>query len=195
MRGKKVLSTVIGCGLGLGILFASGIQTVSDAHQVETHTVTTRWLPDTKTSIKVSSSSSSSQGTTSTATVKNQITIAGKVIPLIDSQGTASAPSGNRAGYWAGNGSTTDSLTTHIIGHNPGAFANVLSLKNGSVIKVTDRNGKSRNYTVYQILTVNASGYGKDGKDYWGIIFGQKGESISLQACIDSKWNMVVLAK
>lgn len=129
------------------------------------------------------------------AEIPNTITLLGQVIGIEDSQGSAAAPYDGNAGYWQGNGSTTDGMTTHIIGHNPGIFNGVLSLGVGSQVKVTDRNGQSRTYTVYALMDVNDYGYDSSGRYVWNTILGQGGESISLQTCINDDWNRMVLAR
>lgn len=86
-------------------------------------------------------------------------------------------------------------MSTHIIGHNPGIFNGVLSLGVGSQVKVTDRNGQSRTYTVYALMDVNDYGYDSGGRYVWNSILGQAGESISLQTCINDDWNRMVLAR
>ena len=128
------------------------------------------------------------------ASQPNRIMINGTIIPLVDTQGAAAAPVGNVAGIWQGTGDVTDNAPTHIIGHNPGAFACTFGLTIGNQFSVTDRNSNQRNYTVYKIMEINDDAFGRDGVDYWDEIFYQPGESISLQACIDEYWNLVVLA-
>lgn len=199
---KKVSWLVVAISLGLSLLFVSSVGTVSDGLVVESPR-SDMTLPETKTKIKVVAKAKPKvvakpkivAKPKAKVIPKNQITFSGKTIPLVNSQGAKAAPNGNKAGYWSGNGKVDDKKTTHIIGHNPGSFAGMFKLKNGSVIKVTDANGKVRNYKVYSILTVNDNVYGKNGKDYWSSIFNQKGESISLQTCINDYWNLIVLAK
>lgn len=125
----------------------------------------------------------------------NTITIKGQVIGLEDAQGATSAPTDGNAGYWQGNGSTTDGQATHIIGHNPGIFNVVLSLQIGDQIKVVDRDGNSKVYTVYAASKVNDNGVDPDGTERWEGILSQQGESISLQTCIDDFWNYMVEAR
>ena len=197
---KKWIGTIIGISVSLSLLFVSQVSVGSEG-VVDSSARLEQKLPDTKTKIKVVTPKKVAvkpkvvAKTTAKGLPKNQITLAGKTISLVNSQGATAAPKGNAAGYWYGNGKVDDAKTTHIIGHNPGAFAGLFKLKKGSVIKITDSNGKVRNYKVYSILTVNDAAYGKNGKDYWSTIFNQKGEAISLQTCINNDWNLIVLAK
>lgn len=201
---KKVHWFVVGLSLILSLLFTNSASLKSEELISQSPRSEMR-LPETKTKIKVVTKSKPKVVAKSKAKVvakpktktiaKNQITFSGKTIPLVNSQGAKAAPNGNKAGYWRGNGKVDDNQTTHIIGHNPGAFASAFQLKNGSIIKMADANGKVRNYKVYAILTVNDNVYGRNGKDYWSTIFNQKGESISLQTCINDYWNLIILAK
>lgn len=210
---RKISLLVVSSILGLSLLFVSTVSGVNDEMIFE-HPETQRSLPETKSKLKIVLKKKAAKPKPKVAVKakpkpkvvakpkakpkaikKNEITFAGKTIPLVNSQGKAAAPNGNKAGYWRGNGKVNDKKTTHIIGHNPGSFAGMFKLKKGSTIKVVDSDGKTRNYKVYSILTVNDNVYGKNGKDYWSTIFNQKGESISLQTCINDYWNLIVLAK
>lgn len=126
--------------------------------------------------------------------VPNSIQIENQIIPLVDDQGAPAAPDGNRAGLWKGTGEVDDGQPTHIIGHNPGIFHVLFSLSVGSKVTVMDRNGHTREYTIYKILTVNDQAIGTDGQVHWDDILNQPGESISLQTCIDDNWNEMYLA-
>ena len=126
--------------------------------------------------------------------VPNSIQIENQIIPLVDDQGAPAAPDGNRAGLWKGTGEVDDGQPTHIIGHNPGSFHVLFSLSVGSKVTVMDRNGHTREYTIYKILTVNDQAIGTDGQVHWDDILNQPGESISLQTCIDDNWNEMYLA-
>ncbi|MHC5269654.1 sortase domain-containing protein [Enterococcus sp. LJL98] len=207
---KKRFGFMLAISLGVSLLLMLSVEGMSETSDFERISVEKR-LPETKSKIKVvnqkkvtvkakpklvaAPKKKTVLPTQGKKLKKNQLTFSGQTISLVNSQGKTSAPSGNKAGYWRGNGKVNDQKTTHIIGHNPGAFSGIFRLKKGSVIQVTDSNGKSRNYKVYSILTVNDYGYGKNGKDYWSTIFNQKGEAISLQACINEDWNLIVLAK
>lgn len=124
----------------------------------------------------------------------NTIDILGTVIPLVDCQGAGAAPEGYLGGYWQGSGDVNDGSSTHIIGHNPGAFSVILSLGVGSPVTVTDGNGNSRTYTVYSVMDVNDQGYDRSGNAQWESILAQGGESISLQTCLGDYWNRMILA-
>lgn len=211
---KKVKMLVASMVLGLSLLFVSSVSGVNDEMIFEQPNAQ-RMLPETKSKLKIVLKKKATKPKpkvavkakpkpkvvakpkpkAKTVVKKNEITFSGKTIPLVNSQGAAAAPKGNKAGYWRGNGKVNDKKSTHIIGHNPGSFAGMFKLKKGSTIKVVDSDGKTRNYKVYSILTVNDNVYGKNGKDYWSTIFNQKGESISLQTCINDYWNLIVLAK
>ncbi len=127
--------------------------------------------------------------------ITNQISLGGNMIPLVNGQGLGEAPNGNVGAYWLGSGSTTDGTTTHIIGHNPGAFSAVMYLGVGSAITVWDASGNSRTYTVYQVLEVDDNSMDHQGVDRWNDMMNQAGESISVQTCIDDNWNRILLAK
>lgn len=116
-------------------------------------------------------------------------------VPLIDCQDAAEAPFNNMAGFWSGNGSTTDNLPTHIIGHNPGIFSFVVNIQVGNTLTLIDRDGLKRQYTVYAVMEVNDDALDRNGVTQWDSIIDQPGESISLQTCIDDYWNKMILAR
>lgn len=125
----------------------------------------------------------------------NRIAFLSTSVSIVDCQNAAEAPSGQVAGFWQGDGSTTDGQPTHIIGHSPGVFDQELQLNVGDTITIWDRNGQRRDYTVYETLDVNDDAYDRQGNVQWDSILHQPGESISLQACIDDYWNRMVLAR
>lgn len=92
--------------------------------------------------------------------------------------------------------SGSDNMNTHFIGHNPGIFASVFNLGNGSQITVTDANGTPTIYTVNQIIQVDDYGFGiNDNIDYYDTIIGSGGgERITLQTCITDTENLIVIA-
>lgn len=126
---------------------------------------------------------------------QNTLNYHGTIVPLIASQNSEAAPNSSQAGIWTGTGSTTDNSPSHIIGHNPGIFSFLMEINIGDTICVTDSNGASRNYTVYQTMEVNDDAYDRSGNYQWDSIINQSGESISLQTCIDSYWNLMILAR
>lgn len=92
--------------------------------------------------------------------------------------------------------SGSDNMNTHFIGHNPGVFAPVFNLGNGSQIIVTDASGTPTTYTVKQIIQVDDYGFGiNDSVDYYDTIIGNGGgERITLQTCITDTENLIVIA-
>lgn len=88
-----------------------------------------------------------------------------------------------------------DGGNTHFIGHNPGIFNLLFSTNVGSTISISDSVGNISDYTVSQIVTVDDSGIGEDGTDYWEQITSTGGgERVTLQTCIDDDHNLIVFA-
>lgn len=131
----------------------------------------------------------------------NMIQIAGSYIPYSNAgqdsgQATIDANPG-AAATWGGSPvqSGSDGMNTHIIGHNPGSFNVLFSLGVGSTIEVSDASGQVSTYIVQNIVTVDDSGYGVDGTDYWDQITGTGGgERLTLQTCINDSQNLIVFA-
>ncbi|MDR2465084.1 MAG: sortase, partial [Streptococcaceae bacterium] len=92
--------------------------------------------------------------------------------------------------------SVNDNKNTHVIAHNPGAFAVVKDLKKGDKIMVVDKNKKRKTYTVQLSLTIDDDGYEVGTKkDYWYQIIGVgKTERLTLQTCLSQTTNRVVFA-
>ena len=104
--------------------------------------------------------------------------------------GSASAPA-SVAGLWMGSDSTTDGSWGYFIGHNPGDFTCVMTLKNGDPVTVCDSDGNTRTYSVVDEFIVPDDTYWEDIQsrvtDY--------GESIILQTCCgDNAHYRVVIA-
>ena len=78
-----------------------------------------------------------------------------------------------------GSDSTTDGSWGYFIGHNPGDFTCVMTLKNGDPVTVCDSDGNTRTYSVVDEFIVPDDTYWEDIQsrvtDY--------GESIILQTC------------
>lgn len=125
----------------------------------------------------------------------NTLEVNGRLIQLIDMQGASEAPYGELAAFWQGTGLTTDGLTTHIMGHNPGVFSCLLNVQIGTILSLTDGNGHRADYMVYDIMEVNDEAYDRQGVEQWDSILNQPGEAISLQTCLDEQWNLMILAR
>jgi hypothetical protein len=125
----------------------------------------------------------------------NQIIIGGSTISIENSQGAGSAPTSGSAGYWIGDGNTTDGALSYLIGHNNGSFACLFGLGVGSSFQVIDGNANARTYTIYNVLEVNDEGYDRSGNDVYNQITATAGETVNLQTCIDDTWNLVVMAR
>ena len=98
-----------------------------------------------------------------------------------------SAPGSNIA-TWGGASvnSTTDGMSTHIIGHNPGAGSFILGLGYGQSISVVDRNGAQRNYIVTNVVNVNKNAIDDSGNSWWDRAIGAGGgEQVVFQTCIN----------
>ncbi|WP_159723376.1 class F sortase [Enterococcus sp. CSURQ0835] len=180
---------------------SSSAQSVASAPAASSVTPQASTQATTESASSVTTSASAPPATSASQTppqaptlVPNSIQIENQIIPLVDDQGAPAAPDGNRAGLWKGTGEVDDGQPTHIIGHNPGIFHVLFSLSVGSKVTVMDRNGHTREYTIYKILTVNDQAIGTDGQVHWDDILNQPGESISLQTCIDDNWNEMYLA-
>lgn len=118
------------------------------------------------------------------------IDVNGTQMPYIDSFETASAPSSG-AGLWMGSDSTTDGTWGYFIGHNPGPFTCVMSLKNGDPVTVCDGDGNMRTYHVVDEFIVPDTTYWEDIQSRVTTY----GESIILQTCCgDNAHYRVVIA-
>ncbi|MEY8460495.1 hypothetical protein AALA69_05125 [Eggerthellaceae bacterium 24-137] len=118
------------------------------------------------------------------------IDVNGDVMDYVDSFESASAPT-TGAGLWMGSDSTTDNSWGYFIGHNPGSFTCVMTLKNGDPVTVCDGDGNRRTYEVVDEFIVPDDTYWEDIRsrvtDY--------GESIILQTCCgDNAHYRVVIA-
>lgn len=118
------------------------------------------------------------------------INVNGDVMAFVPSFETASAPSSG-AGLWMGSDSTTDDSWGYFIGHNPGPFTCVMTLKNGDPVTVCDSEGAARTYHVVDEFIVPDDTYWEDISsrvtDY--------GESVILQTCCgDNAHYRVVIA-
>lgn len=118
------------------------------------------------------------------------IDVNGDVMEYVPSFESASAPTSG-AGLWMGSDSTTDDSWGYFIGHNPGPFTCVMTLKNGDPVTVCDGEGATRTYRVVDEFIVPDDTYWEDIRsrvtDY--------GESIILQTCCgDNAHYRVVIA-
>ncbi len=118
------------------------------------------------------------------------IDVNGTEMAYVPSYKTSSAPS-TGAGLWMGSDSTTDGTWGYFIGHNPGAFTCVMSLKNGDPVTVCDSDGQQRTYHVVDEFIVPDSTYWEDIQARVTTY----GESIILQTCCgDNAHYRVVVA-
>lgn len=124
----------------------------------------------------------------------NTISFLTTSLPIENTQGSVEAPYGRVAGYFDGTGDADDNKSTHIIGHNPGAFNEVLELEVGDRIKIIDRHHHIKSYTVYKLYDINDEGTDHQGIDRWSQLFYMNEEGVSLQTCLDDQWNRIVLA-
>lgn len=123
---------------------------------------------------------------------------AGVTVPYIIGNESMDAAPANGAATWGGqaNYSNNSGENTHFIGHNPGAFAAMLSLGIGSPITVTDAAGQARTYHVYRLATVNPNAVTADGQDLWDDITGTGGgQRITLQTCVGDYWRLIAFAR
>ncbi|KRK11084.1 hypothetical protein FD51_GL001264 [Lacticaseibacillus zeae DSM 20178 = KCTC 3804] len=123
---------------------------------------------------------------------------AGVTVPYIIGNESMDAAPANGAATWGGqaNYSNNSGENTHFIGHNPGAFAAMLSLGIGSPITVTDAAGQARTYHVYRLATVNPNAVTADGQDLWDEITGTGGgQRITLQTCVGDYWRLIAFAR
>lgn len=118
------------------------------------------------------------------------INVNGDVMGYVPSYETASAPSSG-AGLWMGSDSTTDGSWGYFIGHNPGSFTCVMTLKNGDPVTVCDSDGNARTYYVVDEFIVPDDTYWEDIQSH----VTDYGESIILQTCCgDNAHYRVVIA-
>ncbi|WP_314067338.1 sortase domain-bontaining protein [uncultured Vagococcus sp.] len=140
-----------------------------------------------------------------TATVQKQvIKFLGKTISYQNAgkgngQAVINRNPNSLASTWGGKAiqSGTDNSNTHFIGHNPGAFNSLISLKNGVSIVITDSKGAAKTYVVNAIYKVDDYAKGiTNGVNYWSRITGTSGgERVTFQTCLTSKINLIVEAK
>lgn len=107
-----------------------------------------------------------------------QISINGDVLSWIDYYEAASAPA-HGAGLWLGSDDVDDGSWGYFIGHNPGDFTAVMTLKAGDPITVRDRGGDTRTYYVVDSFDVKNTTYFSDISDK---VCGY-GESVIVQTC------------
>ncbi|MEC4272820.1 hypothetical protein VJ923_06580 [Adlercreutzia sp. R25] len=118
------------------------------------------------------------------------INVNGDVMTYIPSYETASAPASG-AGLWMGSDSTVDGSWGYFIGHNPGDFTCVMTLKSGDPVTVCDSDGQTRTYHVVDGFTVPDDTYWEDIQSR----VTNYGESIILQTCCgDNAHYRVVIA-
>lgn len=118
------------------------------------------------------------------------INVNGDIVGYVPSFETVSAPSSG-AGLWMGSDSTDDGSWGYFIGHNPGDFTCVMTLKNGDPVTVCDSEGKSRTYHVVDEFIVPDDTYWEDIQTR---VTGY-GESVILQTCCgDNAHYRVVIA-
>lgn len=159
-------------------------------------------LPDTR-STPVESFGNTSLPRTGTVQ-KRVIKYLGKIISYQNAgsgkgQAVINRDPNNTASTWGGKAiqSGTDNSNTHFIGHNPGAFSSLLSLKNGALIVITDSKGATKTYVVNAVYKVDDYAKGvTNGINYWRRITGTSGgERVTFQTCLTSKINLIVEAK
>ncbi len=115
----------------------------------------------------------------------------GQQIPYVGSYQTQTAPSAT-AGLWLGSDDVDDGTWGYFIGHNPGVFAPVASLSDGSPVTVVDYSGDSHTYHVVKRFDVDAgTTWNQVAADVTGY-----GESIILQTCVNggTQYRIVVAA-
>lgn len=117
------------------------------------------------------------------------LTIGDTTIPYRDVRGGTTPATG--AGLWLGSDATTDGSWGYFIGHNPGSFTPVRTLKRGDTIMLVDSQGAARDYRVHTVFTIEITAT-------WKAIAPRVtgfGESIVLQTCTgDGKTNTIVVA-
>ena len=119
------------------------------------------------------------------------IDVNGDVMGYVNSFGTASAPK-TGAGLWMGSDSTTDGSWGYFIGHNPGSFTRVMTLKNGDPVTICDSDGNTRTYHVVDEFIVPDDTYWEDIESR--VV--QYGESVIVQTCCgDNAHYRVVIAE
>lgn len=128
-------------------------------------------------------------GPSSAASTPGTLAIGGTVIPYRDVRGGTTPATG--AGLWLGSDAVDDGSWGYFIGHNPGSFAPVRSLKIGDAVTLTDQSGKRRTYRVRSVLTVSAAA---TWKTVAPLVAGF-GESVILQTCTgNGLTNTIVVA-
>lgn len=125
----------------------------------------------------------------SEALAPQTLIIAGSPVPYCDVRGGTTPPSGG--GLWLGSDDIDDDSWGYFVGHNPGSFAPVHDLREGSLVTVCDHAGNRRTYTVRERFTVNSSAT-------WKTIASRVtgfGESVILQTCNDDgTTNTIIVA-
>lgn len=126
---------------------------------------------------------------TSEVLAPRTLVIAGSTVPYCDVRGGTTPSSGG--GLWLGSDDVDDNSWGYFVGHNPGSFAPVHALREGSPVTVCDHAGNQRTYTVRERFSVDASAT-------WRTIASRVtgcGESVVLQTCNDDGiTNTIVVA-
>lgn len=92
--------------------------------------------------------------------------------------------------------SPNDGINTHFIGHNPGIFSILFSLRIGSEVVVTDSSSTPSTYIVGNIFEVDDYGTNLTTNENYVDYILDPGteERITLQTCINQDINLVVVA-
>ncbi len=159
-------------------VIANQIKAQEEAMRIEEEK---RQTSQVKQTPKASAASQSSTPKAST------ITINGIQIPYKNAFGVSYAPT-DTAGLWEGSDSVSDGSYGYFIGHNPGLFKDVPSLRSGSQVSVCDSTGAYQVYQVIDVFDVSRDTYLHQIEDR---ISGY-GESIVIQTCLPNAYRVVV---
>ena len=120
---------------------------------------------------------------------RNVVEIEGNYVNYTYQPNIAVAPAKGCAA-WKNHGDVNDDEGTYFVGHNPGPFTCVMSLRNGDRVTVWDNDGNARTYHVVDVFDVSRSTMFLDIVDRTM----NRGESVTLQTCKNSAQYRIVVA-
>ena len=120
---------------------------------------------------------------------RNVVEIEGNYVNYTYQPNIAVAPARGCAA-WKNHGDVNDDEGTYFVGHNPGPFTCVMSLRNGDRVTIWDNDGNARTYHVVDVFDVSRSTMFLDIVDRTM----NRGESVTLQTCKNSAQYRIVVA-
>lgn len=108
------------------------------------------------------------------------LVVNGVQVPYVDCHGATVTPE-HTGGIWQGPNNLYDDKQGYFVGHNPGVFEPVSTLKTGDYITVRTADGQQRDYVVVNHWIFSNQSYYEDIEEQYLRGYG---ESIVLQTCM-----------